>query len=73
MGPNIRTEILFYLEHKAGIAIRVLAQSIGYAYNTVHKEVAGMLKNGLLVERSGRGHILFLSDRTRKLLKTLPG
>ena len=73
VGPNIRAEILFYLEYKAGIAIRVLAQSIGYAYSAVYNEVAGMLKNGLLVQRSGRGHILFLSDRTRKLIKALPG
>jgi hypothetical protein len=68
LGPNIRAEILFHLQQQAGIAIKTLADGIGYAYSAVHKEVEGMVKNGLLVEKIGRAHQLFLSEHARRVL-----
>ncbi len=72
LGPNIRAEILFSLEHETGIAIQALSRSIGYAYSAVYNEILAMLKNGLVVEQKGRGHMMTLSKHTRQILKVLP-
>ncbi|OGJ87011.1 MAG: hypothetical protein A2268_14955 [Candidatus Raymondbacteria bacterium RifOxyA12_full_50_37] len=72
LGSNIRAEILFFLEQQTGMAIQALARNIGYAYSAVYNEVLAMVKNGLVVEKPGRGHILSLSEHIRQLLKVLP-
>jgi hypothetical protein len=73
IGPNIRSEILFELEHVARIHIRALAQKIGYAYSAVYNEVMNMANNGFLtVEVCGRNRVLTMRDTMSVFLSKIP-
>lgn len=73
IGPNIRSEILFELEHVTRIHIRALAQKIGYAYSAVYNEVMSMAANGFLtVEVYGRTRVLTMRDTMSVFLSKIP-
>lgn len=73
IGPNLRSEILFRLLGKSRIHIRLLAESIGYAYSAVYREVTQMVANGfLLVEVYGRIKVLSMSGMMHRYLKRIP-
>lgn len=69
-GANVRSEILFYLDNIKEVGIRKLSHSLGYAYSGVYREVELFEKNGLIVEEKGRGRIIKLSDKMKKILFT---
>jgi predicted transcriptional regulator len=71
LGTNIRAEIIHHLAIQAGIPIKALAKSIGYAYSAVHKEVENMARNGLITEKAGYGRMLYLSDGIKRLTRVL--
>ncbi len=66
-GANIRSEILFYLDNFKEIGIRKLSQSLGYAYSGVYREVELFEKNGLIIEEKGKGRIIKLSNKMKKI------
>lgn len=73
IGPNIRSEILFELEHGTRIHIRALAQKIGYAYSAVYNEVMSMASNGFLtVEVFGRTKVLIMKASMSSFLAKIP-
>lgn len=71
LGPNIRAEIIYCLLNNTKIAIMTLANTIGYAYSAVHKEVEILVKSGFLVQSTGRSHLLDLTPKTKKLLQVM--
>jgi len=73
IGPNIRSEILFELEHVTRIHIRALARKIGYAYSAVYNEVMNMAANGFLtVEVYGRTRVLTMRNTMSVFLSKIP-
>jgi hypothetical protein len=67
-GANMRSEILYCLDNIRAIGIRKLSHSLGYAYSGVYREVELFEKNGLIIEEKGRGRVIKLSDKMKKIL-----
>jgi hypothetical protein len=67
-GANMRSEILYCLDTIKEIGIRKLSQSLGYAYSGVYREVELFEKNGLIIEKKGRGRVIKLSDKMKRII-----
>ena len=73
IGPNIRAEIFFQLEHATRMHIKALAEKLGYAYSAVYNEVMSMIQNGFLtVEGYGRVKVIALNESVSKYLLKMP-
>jgi DNA-binding transcriptional ArsR family regulator len=67
-GANVRSEILYYLDMYNDIGIRQLSRNLGYAYSGVYREIEEFRKNGLIKEKKGKGRIVMLSDKMKKII-----
>ena len=73
IGPNIKSEILFELLRQTRIHIRALANTIGYAYSAVYREVMNMIANNFVqVEEYGRVKVLSINKNMARFLKRIP-
>ncbi|MDR0307083.1 MAG: hypothetical protein LBI42_09645 [Chitinispirillales bacterium] len=73
IGPNIRSEILFELEHRSQISITALKEHVGYAYSAVYTEVMNLIRNGYLSnETNGKKQMITMKKPFAKYLKSIP-
>lgn len=72
LGPNVRSEIMYYLYKNARSYANELCRKIGFTYPTVYIESQRMARNGFLTtERIGNTILLRLAPRGQKLLAAI--
>jgi hypothetical protein len=72
VGPTIRAEIFFELEHRTRIHIKGLAEKLGFAYSAVYNEVMNMAQNGfLMLEEYGNVKVISINSSFCKVLHNL--
>jgi hypothetical protein len=70
-GQNIRAEIIYCILRNANLAIKNLANKIGYAYSPVYNEIELLIKSGFVIRDIEHWHSLRLSPRTEAVLKVV--
>jgi predicted transcriptional regulator len=70
-GPNLRAEIIYCILRNTNLAIKNIAQKIGYAYSPVYNEIEQLIKSGFIIHVKGQWHSLQLSLKTEKILKVM--
>jgi hypothetical protein len=72
-GPNLRSEILYYLYKNSGTYIKAISKATGFAYFPVYNEIKELVRNGLLKSITyGRVNVVSLNDFMYQFIQSVP-